>query len=90
MSNRKQWTAKEKFAIVMQGLSGSVKISGLCNEHGITQAQYYNWKNMLEQEGSKIFERGGISQKEQRMENEIHKLKETIGELHVELKKNDW
>ena len=90
MSNRKQWTAKEKFAIVMQGLSGSVKISGLCNGHGITQAQYYNWKNMLEQEGSKIFERGGISQKEQRMENEIHKLKETIGELHVELKKNDW
>lgn len=42
----------------------------------------------LDKRGS--LQRGGISQKEQRMENEIHKLKETIGELHVELKKNDW
>ena len=41
MNNRKQWTPQEKFKIVMLGANPNVKISELCNEHGITQGQYY-------------------------------------------------
>lgn len=90
MTQRKQWTAQEKLAIVLQGMSGNVKISELCNDHGITQAMYYAWKSLLMSQGTKIFERGGIDHEQQRLERENKKLKETIGELHMELKKNDW
>lgn len=87
MTQRKQWTAQEKLAIVLQGMSGNVKISELCNDHGITQAMYYAWKSLLMSQGTKIFERGGIDHEQQRLERENKKLKETIGELHMELKK---
>ena len=90
MTQRKQWTAQEKLNIVLQGMSGNVRICELCNDHGITQAMYYTWKNMLLSQGTKIFERGGIDHEQQRLERENKKLKETIGELHLELKKNDW
>ena len=90
MAHRKQWTPQEKLNIVLQGLRGTVKISELCNEHGITQAMYYEWKNLLLSQATRIFERGGIDHEQERLEKENRKLKETIGELHMELKKNDW
>ena len=90
MAQRKQWTAQEKLNIVLQGLRGDVKISELCNDHGITQAMYYEWKNLLLTQGTRIYERGDVDHERERLEKENRKLKETIGELHVELKKNDW
>ncbi len=51
---------------------------------------YYEWKNLLLSQGTRIFERGGIDHEQERLEKENRKLKETIGELHMELKKNDW
>lgn len=37
MGAKKQWTGKEKLAIMLQGLKGDCSISALCNDHGITQ-----------------------------------------------------
>lgn len=37
-------------------MSGNVKISELCNDHGITQAMYYAWKNLLMSQGTKNFD----------------------------------
>ena len=45
MGAKKQWTGKEKLAIVLQGLKGDCSISTLCNEHGITQGMYYKWRD---------------------------------------------
>ena len=53
MTQRKQWTAQVKLNIVLQGMSGNVRICELCNDHGITQAMYYTWKNMLFPRGRK-------------------------------------
>jgi transposase len=90
MAQRKQWTAQEKLNIVLQGFREDVKISELCNDHGITQDMYYEWKNLLLTRGTRIFGRGGADHERERLEKENRKLKETIGELHVEQKKNDW
>jgi len=90
MGAKKQWTGKEKLAIVLQGLKGDRSISELCNEHGITQGMYYKWRDQLLSDGAKLFERGGVDHARERLEHENRKLKETIGELTVELKKNDW
>ena len=45
------------------------------------------WKNLLLTQGTRIYERGGVDHERERLEKENRKLKETIGELHVELKK---
>ena len=51
---------------------------------------YYECKNLLLMQGARLFERGGVDHERERLEKENRKLKETIGELHVELKKNEW
>ena len=90
MSKRKTWSGSEKFKIVMEGLSGKRSISELCNDYGILQTQYYRWRDTLLSDGSKLFERGGVDKHQERLERQNQKLKETIGELTMELKKNDW
>ena len=89
MGTKKQWTGREKLAIVLEGLKGECRISELCNEHGISQGMYYKWRDQLLTDGAKLFERGGVDHARERLERENRKLKETIGELTIELKKND-
>ncbi len=36
---RRQWTAKEKLIIVLQGLKGEMSVAELCNQHQISQSQ---------------------------------------------------
>ena len=71
-------------------LKGDCSISALCNEHGITQGMYYKWRDQLLTDGAKLFDRGGVDHARERLERENRRLKETIGELTIELKKNDW
>ena len=87
---RRQWTPEEKLKIVVEGLSGTISISELCNRYQITQTQYYQWKDKLLGDGHKVFTRGGIDKETDRLEKENKKLKGIIGDLTVELKKNDF
>lgn len=90
MGNKKNWTGKEKLAIVLQGLKGTVSVGVLCNEHGISQGMYYKWRDQLLSDGEKLFERGGVDHARERLELENRRLKQAIGDLTLELKKNDW
>ena len=87
MSTKKQWTGREKLAIVLEELKGECRISKLCNAHGISQGMYYKWRDQLLTDGAKLFERGGVDHARERLERENRKIKETIGELTIELKK---
>jgi len=87
MGAKKQWTGQEKLSIVSQGLKGPRSVSGLCNEHGITQGMYCKWRDQLPTDGEKLFERGGVGHVRECLERENRNLKETIGELTIELKK---
>ena len=40
-------SAEQKFAIVLQGIKGETTITELCNEHGISQALYYKWRDQF-------------------------------------------
>ncbi len=90
MGKRIQKSGKEKLSIVLEGLKGNRTVSELCNDHGITQGLYYKWRDQLLSDGSKLFEHGGVDRSRERLENEVKRLKETIGDLTMELKKNDW
>ena len=82
MSQRRQWKAKEKAAIVIAGLQGSSTIAELCNKHGISQGQYYQWRDRFLEESHTVFARGGASKERERLLDENRTLKTVIGD-HV-------
>lgn len=87
---KRKWTSQQKFQIVMEGLKGNAEISKLCNKYQVSQTQFYKWRDQFIKYGSQAFEVKNVSKKEERLENENRKLKGIIGELTVELKKNDY
>ena len=48
-ATRKQYSAEEKFRIVLDGLEGEVTIAELCRREGIAESLYFRWsKEFLE------------------------------------------
>lgn len=86
---RRKWTGQQKLQIVLEGLKGTIPLAELCNRHQITQAQYYQWRDRLLEQGAKVFEFGGADAHTQRLQNRISHLEQTVGQLHVELKKSE-
>jgi transposase-like protein len=86
--NRRQWDAKSKAAIVLQGLRGK-PVSEICNEHQIHQSEYYRWREQFLAGMPQIF--GDNDKREASLAKENSRLKNIIGELTLELKKlNGW
>jgi len=87
---RRKWTSQQKLQIVLEGLSGQIDISKLCAKYQVSQTQYYQWRDHLLKHGHQAFEIKNVTKKEQHLEQEVHKLKQIIGDLTVELKKNEF
>ena len=88
MTQRRKWDAQTKALIVLQGLEGR-SVADICLEHQISQAQYYQWRDQLMKQLPKVFE--NTERRQQTLVRENDRLKKTIGELTVELKKlNEW
>lgn len=87
---KRSWTSKQKSQIVLEGLSGKIEVSKMCNKYEISQAQYYKWRDQFLQTCHQAFETKDISKKEQKLKDETIKLKKIIGDLTVELKKNEF
>jgi transposase-like protein len=85
---RRKWDAKSKAMIVLQGFKGA-PIAQLCNEHQISQAQYYKWRDQLLHNASAAFESSKQSHREARLLAENERLKRMLGELTLALKKSD-
>lgn len=87
---RRKWTPEQKALIVLEGLRGR-PIGELCNEHGISQAQHYQWRDRFLGNAHRVFETATVDKRTQRLESENAKLKGLVGELTLELKKtNGW
>ncbi len=85
---RRKWTSEMKSLIVLSGLKGQ-SVSDICNEHGISQAQYYQWRDQFLSNASKTFETEKVGKRQARLEIENQKLKGLVGELTLELKKSE-
>jgi len=85
-----KWTSQQKLTIVLEGLSGQIEISKLCAKYQIAQTQYYQWRDQLLKFGKSAFETKDATKKEQHLEQENQKLKRIIGDLTIELKKNEF
>jgi len=87
---RRKWSSEQKLKIVLEGLSGQIEISRLCNKYQISQPLYYNWREQLLHFGHQAFETKNITKKEKRLQNENQQLKHIIGDLTIELKKSEY
>jgi transposase-like protein len=87
---KRQWTNQQKAQIVLEGLSGQIEVSKLCAKYEIAQTQYYKWRDLFLKECHTTFEVKKQTVKETRLENENTKLKRIIGDLTIELKKNEY
>ena len=90
MKKRRQWTSKQKFQVILEGLKGEIEIGKLCNKYQISQGQYYKWRDQFIQHGSEAFDVNSKSKKEQKLEEDNRRLKHLIGELTIELKKSEF
>ena len=87
---RRQWSSKQKAQIVLEGLSGQIDITKLCQKYQISQTQYYKWRDAFLANCHQTFDIKKQSQKEQHLEAKVAKLKNIIGDLTIELKKSDY
>jgi transposase-like protein len=101
MTARKFLTPEQKVAIVREHLLEKVPVSQLCEKHGISVVNFYNWQKQLFENGASAFERKANSSNVKRQEDanttklaalqaKLQQKNEVIAELlqeHVQLKK---
>lgn len=85
---RRKWESKQKALIVLEGLKGK-PVAEICNEHQISQAQYYQWRDHFLAHMEEPFEVARQSEREVRLQRQNERLKSLVGELTLELKKSD-
>ena len=86
---RREWDSKSKARIVLEGLQGR-SIASICTEYEISQSMYYRWRDTFLANAAQAFESKAVNSREERLLSENKKLKQAVGELALELKKNDW
>ena len=55
MKRRKTRSNKEKAEIVLAGIKGR-RVVDICNQYGINQSQYYQWRDQLLSNLEKVFD----------------------------------
>lgn len=85
----RKWDSKTKMQIVIEGLEGKISLAQLCNKYQISQGLFYYWLKELQAKGHKVFESVKETKKEQKLQEEVKKLKRIIAELSIELKKTE-
>jgi transposase-like protein len=86
--HRRNWDAKTKAMIVLEGLKGK-PVAEICTEHQISQSLYYQWRDQFLAHAAHAFEVDQHTRKETRLEQENTRLKKLVGELLLDLKKSD-
>lgn len=43
----RKWTPTQKMAIVLEGLKSQTTVAEICRNHGISQTQYYKWRDQF-------------------------------------------
>ena len=85
---RKRYTSKQKLSILLEGLRSN-QVKEVCLKHSISSVTYYKWQEKLLDSSEKIFSTSEFLELK-RIKKENQKLKSAVGELTLELKKNDW
>jgi len=85
---RRNWDAKTKAKIVLEGLSGR-SLSEICTEYGLGQTQYYRWRDQFLSKAHRAFESEKDGSEVERLKKKAARYQQIIGALTVELKKTE-
>lgn len=94
--SQRRFSAEEKVKILQEGDSGSMTINEVCRRHGISTVTYYHWRKQAQasmKDGLGNNTKAKKSKREQELEDEIKRLRNTIVEItheNVELKKKNF
>jgi len=83
--NRSKWQIEQKLSIVLEGLKDSAKIVEICRKYGVSQSQYYRWRDLFLEGGKIALERGKISKSEQQLQNRLSEYEQIIGKQAIEI-----
>lgn len=86
---RRRWDEKFKAQVVIEGLRGR-PVGELCSEYQIAQSMYYKWRDQFLANAPKVFQPEKVDHRADRLVEENRRLKGVIGDLTLELKKNEW
>ena len=50
---KSKWSQEQKLAIVIEGIKGQSSMSEICRKNGISQSQYYKWRDKFIEGGTK-------------------------------------
>ena len=88
MKNRRKFTASFKAKVALEAIKERDSIRSLSSRYELTPEQISKWKREVLEKLELVF---GLERPEEKSEKEIRRLKEIIGDLHVQndfLKKN--
>jgi transposase-like protein len=83
---KSRWGAKAKALIVLEGLKGK-PVPDICAEYQVSQAHYYRWRDKFLANMHLSF--ADKTPREVALSRKVSELKKVIGELTIELKKNE-
>lgn len=69
MSARKFLTPEQKISIIREHLIEKVPVSELCDRHGVSVVNFYNWQKQLFENGAAAFQRKTNSANAKRQDN---------------------
>jgi len=88
MKSRRKFTSAFKTKVVLEAIRERESLSSLSSKYGFGQEQISRWKRSFLEKSELVF---SLEEPDRKAEKEIQKLKEIIGDLHVQndfLKKN--
>jgi transposase-like protein len=88
MKSRRKFTVSFKTKVVLEAIRERESLTSLGSKYQLSQEQISKWKREFLEKSELVFT---LEQPDKRAEKEIQKLKEIIGDLHVQndfLKKN--
>ncbi len=80
---RRNWSADEKLAIVLEGIKEKRSVSEICQEHQISQGLYYRWRDKFLDGGKKALTNN--YKDTNTYDTEIDKLQKLIGKQTIQI-----
>jgi len=80
---RRNWSADEKLAIVLEGIKEKRSVSEICQEHQISQGLYYRWRDKFFDGGKKALTNNYKDTNS--YDTEIDNLQKIIGKQTIQI-----
>lgn len=82
---KRNWTAEQKLAIVLEGIKGEVSVAEICRRHQINQSQYYQWRDKFIEAGRRGLNGLNPNAEIQVLKAKAKELERLIGRQTIEI-----